>query len=120
MNNKYRTLGNCPPTGIKRKKRPVNKIHWVISKVALGIYYFAFFMVSYGVGIEAHAEHHAWIVADALNGLVGGFFFVYPFNIFRMDLADTLEKWVQYTLLMLLITATASMFGGLLGLGGFK
>src|SRR5665811_1283131 len=26
LKDKHRTLGNCPPTGIKRKKRPVNKI----------------------------------------------------------------------------------------------
>ena len=90
------------------------------SKVALGIYYIAFLFVSFGVGMEAHAEHHAWIVADALNGFTGGFLLVYPFNIFRMDLSDTLENWLQYTILMILLTATASMIGGLLGLGGFK
>ena len=119
LKNKNRTLGNCPPTGIKRKKKPVNKVYWVISKVALGIYYFAFLFVSFGVGMEAHAEHHAWIVADALNGFTGGVLLVYPFNIFRMDLSDTLEKWIQYTLLMILLTATAMMFGGILRLVGF-
>jgi len=75
--------------------------------------------VSFGVGMEAHAEHHAWIVADALNGFTGGVLLVYPFNIFRMDLSDTLEKWIQYTLLMILLTATAMMFGGILRLVGF-
>ena len=118
LKDKHRTLGNCPPTGIKRKKQPVNKGHWVISKVALGIYYIAFLFVSFGVGMEAHDEHHAWIVADALNGLVGGFLLVYPFNIFRLGLADTLENWIQYTLLMMLITGSAMMFSNLLRLGG--
>lgn len=119
LKNKNRTLGTCPPTGIKRVKRPINKVHWVISKIGLGIYYIAFLSISYVVGMEAHAEHHAWIVADALNGFTGGFLLVYPFNIFRMDLADTLENWVQYTILMFFLTATASMIGGLLGIGGF-
>jgi hypothetical protein len=40
-------------------------------------------MVSFGVYQQAHAMHHAWIVADALNGITGGFFLVYSFNIFR-------------------------------------
>jgi hypothetical protein len=119
LKDKHRTLGNCPPTGIKTKKKPVNKIYWVVSKVALGIYYIAFLLVSYIVGMEAHAEHHAWIVVDALNGLVGGFFLVYPFNIFRMDSVDTLENWFQYTFLMIFLTATAAVIGGILGLGGF-
>src|SRR5665647_1475862 len=93
LKNKNRTLGNCPPTGIKRIKKPTNKIFWVISKIALGIYYIAFLFVSYGVGMEAHAEHHAWIVADALNGLAGGVFLVYPFNIFRQDVEDIIGHW---------------------------
>jgi len=120
LKDKHRTLGTCPPTGIKRKKQPVNKGYWIISKVALGIYYFAFLFVSFGVGMEAHAEHHAWIVADALNGFTGGVLLVYPFNIFRMDLADTLDNWLKYTILMLFLTATASVFGSLLGIGGFR
>ena len=116
LKDPHRTLGNCPPTGIKRKKQPVNKGHRIISKIALGIYYIAFLFVSFGVGMEAH---HGWIVADALNGLVGGFILVYPFNIFRLGLADTLENWIQYTLLMMLITGSAMMFSNLLRLGGF-
>ena len=120
LKDKHRTLSTCPPTGIKRVKRPVNKIRWVISKVALMIYYIAFLFVSFGVGMEAHAEHHALIVADALNGFTGGFLLVYPFNIFRMDLADTLENWLQYTILMIFLTATAAVIGGNLGLGGFR
>ena len=88
---KCKRLGDCPPTGIKRVTKPKNQIYWVVSKVALWIYYFAFLAVSYGVGMEAHIVHHAWIIADALNGLAGGFFLVYPFNIFRKDIADTLD-----------------------------
>ena len=95
LKDKHRTLGNCPPTGIKRKIKPVKKHHWLISKIALGIYYIAFLTISLIVGMESH---HGWIVADALNGFTGGFLLVYPFNIFRMDLADTLENWIQYTL----------------------
>lgn len=114
---KCKRLGDCPPTGFKKVNKPKNKIHWVVSKVALGIYYIAFLFVSFGVGMEAHAEHHAWIVTDALNGLTGGFFLVYPFNIFRKDFADTLDDWLQYTFIMFFLTATASVIGGNLGYG---
>ena len=119
LKDKHRTLGNCPQTGIKRVKRPVNKIHWIVSKVALGIYYIAFLFVSYGVGMEAHTEHHAWIVADALNGLAGEVFLVYPFNIFRMDFGYLLDHWLQYVFLMFFLSATAAVIGGNLGFGGF-
>ncbi len=119
LKNKNRTLGNCPPTGIKTKKKSTNKIHWIVSKVALGIYYFAFLFVSYGVGMEAHAEHHAWIVADALNGLAGGVFFVYPFNIFRMNFGYLLDHWIFYIFISFFLSATAAVIGGNLGLGGF-
>src|SRR5450759_4333387 len=86
-------------------------------KIGLTIFYFAFLAVSYGVGMEAHAEHHAWIVTDAFNGLTGGFFLVYPFNIFRKDVLDTLDDWLLYTFIMFFLTATVSVIGGNLGFG---
>jgi hypothetical protein len=91
----------------------------VITVIGLTIYYFAFAMVSFGVYQQAHAMHHAWIVADALNGITGGFVFVYPFNIFRENGAELFEKWLGYVLLSIILTATAGVIGGILGLGGF-
>jgi hypothetical protein len=99
-----------------RKEGIISK---VITVIALAIYYFAFIMVSFGVYQQAHAMHHAWVVADALNGITGGFILVYPFNIFRKNGDEMLSKWKDYVLLSIILTATASVIGGNLGLGGF-
>ena len=103
----------------KEEKRTEGVVYRIIKIVALGIYYLAFAMVSFGVYQQAHILHNAWIVADALNGITGGFFLVYPFNIFREDWVDLASDWIGCVFIMIILTATASVIGGILGLGGF-
>jgi hypothetical protein len=100
-------------------KRKDGFAYRIIKKIALAIYYFAFVAVSYGVYQQAHLMHHAWIVADALNGITGGFFLVYPFNIFRENWVDLASDWIGCVFIMIILTATAEVIGGILGLGGF-
>jgi len=103
-------------SGYDRKEGIISR---AIKTIALAIYYSAFVVVSFGVYQQAHLMHHAWIVADALNGITGGFFIVYPFNIFRLDGAELIDNWISYVFGMIFLTATAGVIGGNLGLGGF-
>jgi hypothetical protein len=85
----------------------------LIKKIALGIYYFAFIFVSYGVFQECQAEHPVWIVANILNGITGGVLLVYPFNKFRLGWYELIQNWIGYTALMIFLTATALVIGGM-------
>jgi hypothetical protein len=96
-----------------------SRFGWITYYFFLAIYYIAFIWVSYGVFMECRMDRHFWIVCDIINGIEGGFFFVYPFNFFRYGF-DVIDKWLKWFVIFALLFGLSMMIGYFFGFGGMK
>lgn len=85
-------------------------------KLAITFYYIAIIAVSAYVFPFTSCE---WIVTRIIHSLLGGLFFIYPFNAIRWDWETTASGWVRMFVIMFMITAISGIVGELLGFKGF-
>jgi len=80
--------------------------------VITAIYYIAFFAATYYFYDGAKNMYHYWIVTSILNGLFGAILVVYPFNIFREDIAEVIKGWIGWLMIIFILWAISLLIGG--------
>lgn len=94
--------------------RIADGIYNTLKTSALLIYYIAFLAVSYYFFLICRESRSAWIGADFFNGLFGGVLLVYPLNVGRYGVTKTLENWIFWLVILLILTGIGKAIGELL------